>query len=224
MLYILIPTATANGFGAHYVTLVPEHELPTTAPILGPAGPPQALLQDDNVQGTPSSPHTSQRVAIRNLTLPTIPNFDVPSSPPGSPTSADQKFAHFQDLKQQGIHFNAKLASSSSLKNPSILPKLMEATGAESSKQYATTLPLELWNPFVFPEWGFIEGLAKSQQEISKEIEKEKGKTQREKIGFVSAGDLTTSNRDKPPGHGIKPGQGSAVARVMTGFDKEKKA
>ncbi|KAJ6155043.1 hypothetical protein N7470_005609 [Penicillium chermesinum] len=48
-----------------------------------------------------------------------VPNLDIPPSPPGSPDpAANAKFQHFLSLKHQGVHFNAKLATSSSLKNP----------------------------------------------------------------------------------------------------------
>ena len=143
---------------------------------------------DASADLAPASPYSSQRTAMRNLTLPTKPNLDIPPSPLGSPTAVDQRFAHFLELKSQGIHFNAKLASSSALKNPSLLPKLMKSAGLEESEQYAATMPSELWNPLGFHEWAYKEELGKSQQELTKKKENERANSQREKIDFVSAG------------------------------------
>lgn len=104
---------------------------------MGPAGPPQAVSSLETDLNVPASPYTIQQSTIRNLTLPTNPNFDIPPSPPGSPNpGAEDKFAHFLGLKRQGVHFNAKLASSASLKNPSLLPKLMQFAGVEDQRQY----------------------------------------------------------------------------------------
>lgn len=187
-----------------------------TRALLGPAGPPAATL-DNSIVSAPSSPYTAQRTAMQNLTLPTKPNLDIPPSPPGSPIpGADQKFAHFIELKRQGVHFNAKLASSSALKNPSLLPKLMQFAAVADEKQYATTLPAGLWNPVGFPEWAYKEELGTAQKEISRRKEEERAKTQRESIDFVSSasGNIGTA----------KSMRGSAAERVMAGLDLDRKA
>ena len=193
--------------------------------LVGPAGPPPSTVPEDNTFSEPSSPYTSQRATIRNLTLPTNPNLDIPPSPPGSPApGADQKFAHFLRLKQQGVHFNAKLATSSALKNPSLLPKLMEFAGVKDQQQYATTLPVDLWNPERFPDFAYKEELAKSQKEISKRKEEEKAKAIREGIEFVSATDSRQPGRGATPGIGAgsKATRGSAAERVMAGLDRDR--
>ena len=104
-----------------------------TDPIVGPVlGPPRMdlvmadpLEEDDDF--TPQSPYSSNRALLRDLTLPTVPNYDIPPSPPGSPVaSTNARFKHFLHLKKQGIHFNEKLATSSVLKNPSLMQKLMD--------------------------------------------------------------------------------------------------
>jgi len=202
-------------------------DAPSTGALLGPAGPPQATMPDSDSHSAPSSPYTAQRTAIRDLTLPTKPNLEIPSSPPASPTpDADQKFAHFLELKKQGIHFNAKLASSSALKNPSLLPKLMQFAAVEDEKQYATTLPTVLWDPLGFPEWAYKEELASAQKEVSKKKEEERAETQRESIDFVSAGTSAQTSRGGTPGipGGMKGMRGSAAERVMAGLDRERKA
>ncbi len=181
-------------------------------------------MANPSADSAPSSPYTSHRTTIRNLTLPTKPNLDIPPSPPGSPTDAEQKFAHFLELKRQGVHFNAKLASSSALKNPSLLPKLMISAGVDESKQYASTLPSELWNPLGFPKWAYKEELGKSQQDVMSQKEEDRGQRQRENIDFVSAGIPTQSNRGGTPGVSTKGIRGSAAERVMAGLDREKKS
>lgn len=225
---LISPDVTTNG------SLRPEEpkiEPPVQTTIanqelVGPAGPPPSTVPEDNTFSEPSSPYTSQRATIRNLTLPTKPNLDIPPSPPGSPApGADQKFAHFLQLKQQGVHFNAKLATSSALKNPSLLPKLMEFAGVQNQQQYATTLPADLWDPEGFPDLAYKEELAKSQKEISKRKEEEKAKAAREGIEFVSATDSGQPSRGVTPGIGLgsKAIRGSAAERVMAGLDRDRK-
>ena len=160
----------------------------------------------------------SHRTAIRSLTLPTKPNLDIPQSPLGSPTlGADQKFSHFLDLKKQGIHFNTKLGSSSALKNPSLLPKLMDFAGVGSEWQYTTTLSTKLWDPAGLPTWGYKEELAEAQYRLSKKKEEE---GVRESIAFVAAGTPRQSS-GLPVGKATKA---SAAERVMAGLDKDKKS
>ena len=177
--------------------------------------PPQATTPASSALSTPSSPHMSHRAAIRSLTLPTKPNLDIPQSPSGSPTlGADQKFSHFLNLKKQGIHFNTKLGSSSALKNPSLLPKLMDFAGVDSEWQYTTTLSTELWDPAGLPTWGYKEELAEAQRRLSKRKEEE---GVRESITFVAAGTPRQSS-------GLTVGKAtkaSAAERVMAFLDKE---
>ncbi|KAI5292475.1 hypothetical protein KEM55_007774, partial [Ascosphaera atra] len=128
-------------------------------PIMGPSRPSRSPSpSDDNIEAAsaPTSPFSETRTLIRDLTLPPIPNLDIPPSPPGSPDPmANQKFAHFISIKKQGAHFNEKLASSSSLRNPSLMGKLMHHSNIKGKDQYATTLPEDLWNPAALPEWGY---------------------------------------------------------------------
>ncbi|KAK4693286.1 hypothetical protein P7C71_g4078, partial [Lecanoromycetidae sp. Uapishka_2] len=190
--------------------------------MLGPAGPPSPTSQNSNTISSPSSPYTSQRATIRSLTLPADPNLDIPPSPPGSPTpGADQKFVHFLKLKKQGVHFNAKLASSSALKNPSLLPKLMNFAGVEEQKQYATTLPMPLWDPAGFSNWAYKEELAKDQQMVAKRKEEERSRGSRE-IDFVSATNSVHSSRAGTPGlaNGLRGAKGSAAERIMADLDR----
>ena len=162
---------------------------------------------------------------IRDLTLPTIPNLDIPPSPPGSlPPELDKKFDHFLKLKIQGVHFNEKLAKSSALKNPSLLRKLMDSAGMEEFDQYEYALSKRLWNPAEFPSWAYKEELAKNQQEVTKKREEERTHTQRESIEFVSATTSGKSSRIATPSEGdaAKGLRGSAAERVMAGLEKDR--
>ncbi|KAE8163145.1 HCNGP-like protein-domain-containing protein [Aspergillus tamarii] len=139
-------------------------------------------------------PHSSERsrlatshTLIHDLTLPPVPNLDIPLSPPGSPdANANSKFAHFLSLKKKGVHFNEKLALSTSLKNPSLLVKLMEHAGIDGQMQYSTALPSEVWDMSGLPRWGFKEELLKSQKEFHQKTE-EQWSGQRDTIDFVAA-------------------------------------
>lgn len=176
----------------------------------------------------PQSPYSSNRSLIRDLTLPPIPKLDIPPSPPGSlSASTNAKFAHFLELKKQGVHFNEKLARSSALKNPSLLQKLMNFAGIEEAGQYASTLPKEVWDPGAFPDWAYKEELAKSQQDVLKKREEEKAKTQREAIDFAPATSSGGSSRVGTPGASTSEAKSrglgkSAAERIMAGLDRDR--
>ncbi|KAJ5944896.1 hypothetical protein N7516_005064 [Penicillium verrucosum] len=157
-------------------------------PVLGPASIDMAPLSEDkhSTSGR-SSPFSASRALVQDLTLPPIPNLDIPPSPPGSPNpAANAKFEHFLSLKKQGVHFNSKLASSSSLKNPSLLKKMMEHAGINEQSQYDTSLPADLWNPSNLPNWGFKEELLRTQQDFRKQSEEKKASGQRSSVDFVT--------------------------------------
>jgi hypothetical protein len=178
-------------------------------------------LQEEDGGFAPQSPYSTDRALIRDLTLPTVPNYDIPTSPPGSPdASANAKFKHFLSLKQQGIHFNEKLARSSALKNPSLMQKLMDFSGIGEGDQYATTLPKDVWDPNGFPEHVYKEGLTKSQQQIRKKLEDKKARGQRDAVDFVPATASTDSSRSGTPSAGGRMGPKSAAERVLAGLDR----
>ncbi|KAL8997871.1 MAG: hypothetical protein Q9169_002953 [Polycauliona sp. 2 TL-2023] len=159
-------------------------------PLIGPQAPPAHGVEGVQSDGYTSqlSPYSENRATIRNLTLPTGVNLDIPPSPPGSPSAGmSQKFERFAQLKNQGMHFNGKLAGSSALKNPMLLQKLMSSAGLTVADQYATTLSKDLWDPTALPAWANKEALAKSQQDFSSRRDDEKLRAQREGVEFVSA-------------------------------------
>ncbi|MCJ1247438.1 hypothetical protein MMC30_004652 [Trapelia coarctata] len=202
-------------------TAHPNSDRPSIGPSIGPSG----MSLDDDTNSAPQSPYIANRAMVRDLTLPTIPNLDIPVSPPGSPPPGmDQKFAHFLELKKQGVHFNEKLARSSALKNPSLLKKLMDFAGVEEDQQYATTLPADIWDPTGFPAAVYKEQLASSQQEILKRREEERANAQRGAIDFVSASASNQSSRSGTPASGTnsKGFRGSAAERVMAGLDRDR--
>ena len=193
-----------------------------------PVGPSAETKEDHtNNEDTsdPQSPYLVSRAMIRDLTLPTIPNLDIPPSPPGSPPpGVDKKFSRFLELKMQGVHFNEKLARSSAMKNPSLLRKLMDSAGIEEYDQYESTLPKGKWDPTSFPSWAYKEELAKSQQEVTKKKEEERARTQRESIEFISATSSGDSSRNSASFKGVGPKglKGSAAERVMAGLDGDR--
>ncbi|PWY76352.1 hypothetical protein BO94DRAFT_523284 [Aspergillus sclerotioniger CBS 115572] len=153
-------------------------------PVLGPTHE-----QDPHHHPTEASQNLSaNRTLIHDLTLPPIPNLDIPLSPSGSPNpAANAKFAHFLSLKKQGMHFNDKLAGSTSLKNPSLLNKMMDHAGIDDQAQYHASLPPEVWNANDLPSWGFKDELLKAQREIQNKAEERKLAGQRDAINFVAA-------------------------------------
>jgi hypothetical protein len=210
----------------------PNPQVGPDAPMVGPSlGPPDSEAAymtspaADVEPSTPQSPYSANRARLRQLTLPSIPNLEIQDSPPGSPpASTNSKFAHFLELKKQGVHFNEKLAKSTALKNPSMMQKLMDFADIDEAGQYATTLSKDLWDPHEFPEWAYKEELAKSQQKILKKREEEKTRGQRESVEFVPATASGDSSRSGTPGAsaGGRVGPKSAAERVMAGLDRGK--
>lgn len=169
-----IPSAEATTHGA-------THDREPSGPVLGPAhegtGAPEVFDEQSS----------ASRTVVHDLTLPPVPNLDIPPSPPGSPSpSANAKFAHFLTLKKQDVHFNEKLAGSVSLKNPSLLRKMMEHAGIDHQAQYFSSLPPELWSTTDLPNWGYKEELLKAQRELNTRAEEGRLQGQRDTIEFVS--------------------------------------
>lgn len=203
-------------------------DIDAVGPAIGPVMPttmpspePPSYDMDDP---TPQSPYSANRSTIRELTLPSVPNLDIPPSPPGSPVaSTNAKFSHFLELKKRGVHFNAKLANSSASKNPSLMQKLMDFAGIDEKDQYATTLPKEMWNPDCFPKCAYREELAKSQKQILKRREEEKSGGKRTAVDFVPATASGESNRGGTPSQPRgRMEVNSTSERIMAGLDNGK--
>lgn len=190
-------------------------------PMVGPSRPVEHTSSPANEtpsQSRKSSPLSSTRALIRDMTLPPVPNLDIPPSPPGSPDpTSSKKFEHFLSLKKQGVHFNEKLASSASLRNPSLMSKMMEHAGIDDKAQYATSLPTNLWDVSALPSWGFKEELQRSQQNVRRKLE-ERRPAQREAIDFVPSTSAGSSRNGTPAGG--RPRQ-SAAERVMSGLGRD---
>lgn len=178
----------------------PPPPTPVSGPAQGPTVLPPPPENDAADDLPPGSPYTSSRAVIQNLTLPTVPNFDIPPSPPGSPPQrATKKFAQFLELKKKGQHFNQRLESSSVLRDPGHSQKLMDFAGISEEEQYASTLSEDLAVPAVFPPWAYVEGLRASQKRILKSKEQEKSRTPRNVIDFVSATKSGAASRTSTP-------------------------
>ena len=159
------------------------------------------------------------RAIIRNLTLPTVPNFDIPPSPPGSPPHAStKKFAQFLELKKKGQHFNQRLENSPVIRDPNHGQKLMDFARITTEEQYASTLSSDLAVPSQFPEWAYVEQLSASQKQITKAREEANAKTPRESIDFVAATHSTSSSATGTPSG--KASRQSGAERVMAGTNK----
>ncbi|KAJ9626327.1 hypothetical protein H2203_003959 [Taxawa tesnikishii (nom. ined.)] len=164
----------------------------TEEPVSGPAPRPAPMpLQEVNAGPTlpleedsaPASPYTVNCLTIRNLTMPPVPNFDIPPSPPGSPPpTSTARFTRFLELKKKGVHFNERLNQSSALRNPSLLQNLMEFAGVSEEDSHTTTLPADAGVPTEFPKWAYVDELLKAHERIAKQ----RARGQGEEVQFVS--------------------------------------
>jgi hypothetical protein len=168
---------------------------PALGPMAGPSAGPSPMPEPsastnstgDQDASAPPSPYTANRLMLRNLTMPPVPNFDIPPSPPSSPPpDTTTKFARFLDLKKKGTHFNQRLYHSSALRNPGLLPKLLDFAGISQEDQYATP-----WSQGAvatkFPEWAYGDKLVAAHEKIAKKKEQDKTKNPREAVDFVPA-------------------------------------
>ncbi|KAI0200346.1 HCNGP-like protein-domain-containing protein [Astrocystis sublimbata] len=146
---------------------------PQMGPSSGPSFPP---LEEDPagdaaaaplLPQAPGSPYTATRALLRDLTLPAVPDMDIPPSPPASPPPS-KKLENFLELKKKGVHFNARLADTTSMKNPALVDKLMAFAELDHRDQYRTTLAADLsWDPDIFPRQAYKEQLRQSQSDIA---------------------------------------------------------
>ncbi|KAK8056763.1 hypothetical protein PG993_001990 [Apiospora rasikravindrae] len=160
-------------------------------PQQGDANPSFPPLEDAPIEDEesalvlpPGSPYSASRALLRNLTLPRVPNMDIPPSPPGSPPPGiSKKFEQFLELKKNGVHFNSKIAQSSALKNPGLMDKLMNFVEMDHKGQYQTTLGADLWDAAAFPREAYKEGLRQSQVDIGQARARKQGAP----VEFVTA-------------------------------------
>ncbi|KAI0817208.1 HCNGP-like protein-domain-containing protein [Xylaria sp. FL0064] len=187
---------------------------PQIGPSSGPSFPP---LEEDpaavEIPLPPGSPYTATRALLRDLTLPAVPDMDIPPSPPGSPSAAtSKKFENFLELKKKGVHFNARLADNSSMKNPVLADKLMAFVELDHRDQYRTTLPVDLWDPEAFPRYAYKEQLRQSQSECAQARARAAGAP----VKFVAAEAAASSSANVEDG---KTAQASTTGRRKTRFD-----
>ncbi|PSN60523.1 hypothetical protein BS50DRAFT_579059 [Corynespora cassiicola Philippines] len=131
---------------------------------------------------------------VQNLTLPTVPNFDIPSSPPGSPPrESTKKFAKFLDMKKKGQHFNQRLESSKVLRDPELKLNFVKHAGVDGQDQYASTLPEDVAVPTSFPDWAYFEELNASQKKLTKTKEGERYNKPREFVPATGSGSTSRS-------------------------------
>ena len=159
-----------------------------SAPSQGPAAP-SAPTTDAAPSGTPpASPYTTERSLLRDLTMPTHPNFNIPSSPSPPPPNSEEaatlstttkKFDRFLELKRQGVHFNSRLENSASLRNPSLLPKLMEFAGISEEEAHASTLEVGQGGvPTKWPEEWYVENLMRENERRERKAKKGRGEVE----------------------------------------------
>ncbi|KAI0533070.1 HCNGP-like protein-domain-containing protein [Xylaria digitata] len=184
---------------------------PQIGPSSGSGFPP---LEEDpagaEIPLPPGSPYTAMRALSRHLTLPAVPDMDIPPSPPGSPSATtSKKFENFLELKKKGVHFNSRLADTASMKNPALADKLMAFVELDHRDQYRTTLTTDLWDPDVFPRHAFKEQLRQSQSDIAQARARATGAP----VKFVSSETSSTAMEDG------KTTQVSSTVRRKTRFD-----
>ncbi|KAK9773704.1 putative HCNGP-like protein [Seiridium cardinale] len=204
----------------------PAPSEPQQPSLIGPMRPPEGSSSLDfppleeapaggqvpSLSLPPGSPYSANRALLRDLTLPTVPDMDIPPSPPGSPPlAANKKFEQFLELKKKGVHFNSKIAQSSALKNPSLMDKLLKFAEIDQKGQYATTLGTDLWDPSVFPKSAHKEQLRQSQTDLGQARARTKGGP----VDFVAAGRL--GSRDATPSTGHAPT--ASTGKRKTRFD-----
>ncbi|KAI1265954.1 hypothetical protein F5Y18DRAFT_384013 [Xylariaceae sp. FL1019] len=194
----LNPTTSTNALPNPSIHEAPRPNSDEASSVYGPqmrpsSGPSFPPLEEDTLPPLPpGSPYTATRAMLRDLTLPAVPNMDIPPSPPGSPSSLNKKFENFLELKKKGIHFNSRIASNPSMKNPTLTDKLLAYAELDSRDQYETTLGKDIFN-FEFPRDAFKERLRASQSEIKSDRSRKQG--QPVEFEKASTGGTSTGKR-----------------------------
>jgi len=134
--------------------------------------------------------------------MPPVPNFDIPDAPPPPAHNSEEaatlaavakQFERFLELKKQGVHFNERLQNSTSLRNPSLLPKLMAFAEIAEEDCYESTLSAELAVPARWPEDCYVESLVRQNERRER-----KRLAEREKLEFVPAQANEGSGKSTP--------------------------
>ncbi|KAI1640372.1 HCNGP-like protein-domain-containing protein [Biscogniauxia mediterranea] len=220
---------------------------PQMGPAAGPSFPPLEEADDipeeaeataasasaPDLPAPPGSPYSANRALLRDLTLPAVPNMEIPGSPRGvsPPAATSRKLEHFLELKRRGVHFNARLADSPAMRNPALADKMLAFAGLPDRDHYRTTLPPDLWDPAAaFPRHAFREQLRKSQAEIAQARARAKG-TPVEFVppaaaaapaaaGGASATGSGAGGQGGGPGAGVGGGGGGGGAQPSAGKRK----
>ncbi|SPQ19249.1 2221f9fb-6a80-4175-8ff2-5ddcf3a18353 [Thermothielavioides terrestris] len=121
--------------------------------LSAPSPPDPTSVPDPAEPEQSRSPYTATRALLRDLTLPAVADLDIPGSPPGAPSAADDaltaKVEGFLRLKrrrrregggggegeregEQQQHFNARLAGSVGMRNPALMGRLLQFVGVET--------------------------------------------------------------------------------------------
>ncbi|KAF9730574.1 hypothetical protein PMIN06_006557 [Paraphaeosphaeria minitans] len=196
------PAAASISEPVSAIAPSPNEKVPTPTalpegPSQGPSAIPQTGYDEPTEDASPGSRYTSNRLMIQNLTLPTVPNLNIPPSPPGSPPRrSTEKFTRFLELKKKGQHFNQRLENSSVVRDPNHSKKLMDFASITDEDRYASTLPQGLGVPVSWPDWAYGEALNASQKiMITKAKESERSRVPRGSVDFVPAKSGTTSGK-----------------------------
>lgn len=170
-----------------------------TPPIQGPAlGP--ALEPHPSSAGTSSLPETkntprneSRRLSAddgslspyswamnkrRELTMPPVPNFDIPPPPQETaPAAIEAKFKHFLQLKSKGLHFNNDLDTKHEFKDPAYMEKRLKFAGVEPQNEYECTLSKDCYDTD-WPEDAYYDKMKEKQvAEAARRREARKGQS-----------------------------------------------
>lgn len=123
--------------------------------------------------------------------MPPVPDFNIPDAPPPPAQNSEEaatlaavakQFERFLELKKQGVHFNERLQNSTSLRNPSLLPKLMAFAEISEEECYESTLSEEFAVPARWPEDCYVESLVRQNERREK-----RRLAERERVDFVPA-------------------------------------
>jgi hypothetical protein len=82
-------------------------------------------------------------------------------------------------------------------------------SSAAGIEQYATVLPMDVWDPYAFPRWAVRGSLRRAQEQLRKERERGKG----EAVEFVSAGSINGGG----DGRGVEVESGSKAGTPAGG-------
>ncbi|KAI9105437.1 HCNGP-like protein-domain-containing protein, partial [Phlyctochytrium arcticum] len=154
-----------------------------------------------------------------------VENYGIPPESAGAADEATQeKIARWLQLKESGMHFNARLEKTHAFRNPAIMNKLISYLGLD---EIGSNYPSHIYDPHGFPAEAFSDAIVRKQQQrpavattsippiSNSQLASAVQKAQQRAVQFVSNINKTDSESYKQPTASREPGNPSSYVFIL---------